>query len=209
MIRLAIAVLLWGLALAGPARAGEYNDVLSIGDRAPAWVNLPGVDGKKHSLADLKGKKVVVVVFTCNSCPVAQAYEDRIIAFTRKHAGRNGKVAVVAINVNIIPKDRLPRMKERAREKKYNFPYLYDASQKIGKKYGAGYTPEFFVLDKGRKVVYMGAMDDRIIAAEVKVNYLEAAVQAALKGKKPQTAETLAKGCRIRYELKKRKKEER
>jgi peroxiredoxin len=181
------------------ASAGQFNDIMSVGDAAPAWVDLPGVDGKKHSLADLKDKQVVVVVFTCNSCPVAVDYEDRIIAFVKKHAGDVSKVAVVAINVNRIPEDRLDKMKERAADKKFTFPYLYDESQKIAKAYGATYTPEFFVLDKDRKVVYMGAMDDKGPPAEAIKLFLEDAVTAALKGEKPATAETLARGCKVRY----------
>jgi peroxiredoxin len=142
---------------------------------------------------------VVVVVFTCNSCPVAVDYEDRLIAFSRKHAGPDSKVAVVAINVNVIEPDRLPKMQERAKEKGFTFPYLFDESQKIARLFGATYTPEFFVLDRERKVVYMGAMDDTSIAANVKVNFLEQAVQAALKAEKPNPGETLARGCRIRF----------
>src|SRR5690348_6639974 len=132
----------------GALPAGTYNDVLSPGDAAPAWADLPGVDGKKHSLTDLKDKDVVVVVFTCCSCPAAEDYEDRIIAFARKHAAADSKVAVVAISVNTGDEDGLPQMKERAEKKKYSFPYLYDESQKIGRAYGAQYTPEFFVLNK-------------------------------------------------------------
>src|SRR5215831_9637475 len=94
--------------LAGAVPAGKFNEVLSPGDAAPAWSDLPGVDGKKHSLADLKDKDVVVVVFTCCSCPAAEDYEDRIIAFAKKHA--ESKVALVAINVNTIPEDRLDKM---------------------------------------------------------------------------------------------------
>jgi peroxiredoxin len=192
------------MVLAGSARAGEYNETLSVGDRAPAWAGLPGVDGKKHALADLKDKDVAVLVFTCNSCPIAVAYEDRLIAFTRKYAGPKGKVAVVAVNVNTIPQDRLPKMKERAKAKGFNFPYLYDESQKIARAYGASTTPEFFVLDRERKVVYMGAMDDKIKTADVKVNYLEPAVQAALRGGRPKVTETLARGCLIRYARKRK-----
>jgi peroxiredoxin len=187
------------LAFVASINAGEFNDVLNIGDAAPAWVDLPGVDGKKHSLADLKSKQVVVVVFTCNSCPVAEQYEDRLIAFAKKHAGPDSPVAVVAINVNRIAEDKLDKMKERAEAKKFNFPYLYDESQKIGKAYGAQYTPEFFVLDKDRKVVYMGAMDDASPPAEAKKFFLDDAVAAALKGTKPATTETLARGCKVRY----------
>jgi peroxiredoxin len=183
----------------GSAQAGRYNKVLNIGDPAPAWTDLPGVDGNKHALADLKDKDVVVVVFTCNSCPVAEDYEDRIIAFTNKHCGAGKKVALVAINVNVIADDRLPKMQERSKEKGFNFPYLHDATQKIAKDYGAVYTPEFFVLDKERKIAFMGAMDDRNTEKEVKVNFLEPAALAALKGEKAKVTETLGRGCLIRY----------
>jgi len=183
----------------GPVQAGEFNKKLNIGDAAPAWENLPGTDDKNHSLADLKDKDVVIVVFTCNSCPVAVAYEDRIIALAQKYAGKDGKAALVAINVNVIEEDRLPKMRERAKEKGFTFPYLFDESQKIARAYGAMYTPEFFVLNKDRKVVYMGAMDNKNKAEDAKINYLAPAVEAALKGEKPQTAETLGRGCLIRY----------
>jgi peroxiredoxin len=189
------------ILLGGALPAGKFNDVLSPGDAAPAWTDLLGVDGKKHSLADLKDQDVVVVVFTCCSCPAAEDYEDRIIAFAKKHAD---KVAVVAISVNAGEEDGMEQMKGRAEKKKYPFPYLHDESQKIGRAYGAEYTPEFFVLNKERKVVYMGAMDDRDDAAQVKVRYVEEAVAATLKGEKPATAETVARGCRIPYPRKKK-----
>jgi len=187
------------ILLFGSAQAGRYNDVLNIGDAAPAWVNLPGIDGKKHSLADLKDKDVVVLVFTCNSCPIAVNYEDRLSAFSRKYCGPDKKVALVAINCNTIPEDSLPKMQERAKEKGFDFPYLIDESQKIGKAYGALYTPEFFVLSRDRKIAYMGAMDDRNNPKEAKESYLEPAVQATLKGEKVKVAETNGRGCRIRY----------
>ena len=192
--------------IGGAALAGEYNPVLNYGDAAPVWNHLPGVDGKQHSLADLKDKQLVVVIFTCNSCPVAVDYEDRIVAFAKKHAGPNAPVGVVAINVNKIEADSLPRMKERAEEKGFPFPYLFDETQKIAKDYGATYTPEFFVLNKDRKVVYMGGMDDNSNPANVTANYLEPAVAAALRGEKPATFETVARGCTIRYERERRKK---
>jgi peroxiredoxin len=196
MYRFACAALLVSLVLVSPASPGEYNTKLNVGDAAPSWSDLPGVDGKKHALADLKDKDVVVVVFTCNSCPIAEEYEDRIIAFTKKH---QDMVAVVAINVNTIEEDRLPAMKTHAKERNFNFPYLYDESQKTARDYGANYTPEFFVLNKERKVVYMGAMDDKTDAKLAKVSYLEPAVEAALKGEKPAKGETLARGCKIRF----------
>jgi len=188
------------LAAIDPASAGKFNKALSIGDAAPAWKGLPGTDGKEHALDDFKGKDVVVVVFTCNSCPVAQGYESRLMAF----AAANENVGVVAINVNTAKEDALPAMKARATKKKYPFPYLYDPSQEIARKYGARYTPEFFVLDKHRKVIYMGSMDDKAPPGEAKMKYLEAAVQAARDGKTPEVKETSpAAGCGIKFNPKK------
>jgi peroxiredoxin len=187
------------VSLLTSVQAGRYNKVLNIGDPAPAWNELPGVDGRTHALADLKDKEAVVVVFTCNSCPVAEGYEDRIVAFDKKYCGPGGKVALAAINVNVIPEDRLGAMRERAKAKGFRFQYLYDPTQKIAKDYGAVYTPEFFVLDKERKIAFMGAMDDRNMEKEAKENFLEAAVAAVLKGEKPKVTETLGRGCLIRY----------
>ena len=93
------------------------------------------------------------------------------------------KVAVVAINVNTVKGDQLPDMKQRAEKRKFPFPYLYDPSQEVAKQYGANFTPEFFVLDKARKVVYMGAMDDKSPPAEAKAKHLEDGLKAALAGK--------------------------
>jgi peroxiredoxin len=195
MLRCFLLVLSLVLAAAF-ARAGEFNPKLSIGDAAPAWKYLPGVDDERHSLADLKDAKLVLVVFTCNSCDVAASYEDRIIAFAKKH---KANIAVVAINVSTKPADALPRMQERAKEKKLPYPYLFDKSQEIGKAYGANFTPEFVLLDVSRKVVYMGALDDNGDADKVKQNHVEQAVEATLKGNKPATTETAPRGCRIRY----------
>lgn len=193
------------VVIAAPAGAGKFNKVLSPGDAAPAWEKLAGTDGKAHALADLKDKDVVVVVFTCNSCPVAEAYEDRIIGFAKRHAGEGSKVGLVAVNVNTGKDDALPAMTRRAAKKGFPFPYLYDPTQEIARKYGAMYTPEFVVLDKDRKVVYLGAMDDKAPPGEAKLNHLEAAVTAALAGKPPATAETsAAAGCGIKFNKKKR-----
>lgn len=190
---------------ASPARAGEYNETLSIADASPAWKDLPGVDGKKHALDDLKDAAMVVVAFTCNSCPVAVAYEDRIVALAKKYETQPRKVAFVAINVNRVPEDSLEKMKERAEKKGFPFAYLYDESQQIAKDFGATFTPEFFVLDKDRKIAYMGGLDDNSAASEVKHKHLEAAIDAVLDGKSPPRAETLARGCRIRFARERRK----
>lgn len=195
MFRFATVALV-AVALLSTTRAGEFNKKLNIGDAAPSFSKLEGVDGKMHSLADLK-KDVAVVIITCNHCPVAVAYEDRIIEFTKKFGD---KVDVVAINVNNLEADKLPAMKVRAKDKGFNFSYVYDPSQQIGKAYGASVTPEFFVIGKDRKISYMGAMDDSNSAGNVKEKFLELAVDAALKGSAPATKETRGRGCSVKYE---------
>lgn len=184
------------------AWAGKFNPTLSIGDAAPEWKELAGTDDRAHSLADLKHRDLIVVVFTCNTCPTALDYEDRIMALAKK-LGRQG--AVVAINANKVPDDLPPKMKERATSRGFNFAYLHDATQAVAKAYGATWTPEFFVLNKERKVVYMGAMDDSTDPAAVKARYVEDAIDAVRAGLKPATAETPARGCTVRY-VRERKK---
>lgn len=186
-------------AVSGPVFAGEFNEVLSIGDQAPDWKDLPGTDGKKHSLSGLKDKQIVVLVFTCLSCPTAVDYEERINALAKQHSGADAKVAVVAVCVNRIEADRLSKLELRVKDKGLAFVYLYDESQKIAKDFGAIFTPEFYVFDHDRKLVYMGAMDDNTDPRMVKHNFVESAIVAAQKGEKPKIVETLARGCRVRY----------
>src|SRR5262245_45345376 len=196
MSRLLTAALLLAL-VAVPAQAGKFNKVMKIGDKLPAFAELPATDDNKYGADNFKDKDVLVVVVTCNHCPVAVAYEDRIIAFTKKHAGKDSKVGIIAVNVNTIEQDRLDKMKERAKDKGFNFAYAYDESQKIGKSLGASVTPEFFVFNKDRKLVYMGALDDS--QRSPKTNYLEAAVTATLKGETPKVPETRPVGCGVKY----------
>jgi peroxiredoxin len=222
-----IGLAIFAVALISPrlVEAGKYNEVLSIGDQAPDWKDLPdAVSGKKHSLDDLKFVPVIVVVFTCNSCPVATEYEDRILALAKKYGvgaggtddrfSSRGKVALVAINVNKVKEDLPPEMKKRAEKKSFPFPYLFDETQEIARKFGANFTPEFFVLSRAAsdaksaplEVVYMGAMDDNSDPAKVAKHYVEQAVEAALKGGTPGTTETAAAaGCRIRFARERRK----
>ena len=186
----------------GTTQAGEFNPVLDIKDPGPKWAALPATDGKRYAFEDFNEMDVLVIVFTCNSCPYAVDYEDRLIAFTKKVQG--SKVGLVAINVNKVEEDLLPAMKERAAKKGFNFPYLFDETQEIAKKYGAGYTPECFVLNKQRQVVYMGAFDDSPDPSKVKTRFVELAVESALTGKLPAKQETVAIGCRIRIERSRR-----
>jgi peroxiredoxin len=171
---------------------------IKLGDPAPAWSGLAGVDGKQHSLDDYRSAKLVVVVFTCNLCPVAKAYEDRLVALAKDYQDKG--VQLVAVDCNPAPGEQLDKMKQRAEEKSFNFPYLHDsAEQQTGHAYGAKVTPHVFVLDQQRKIVYMGAVDDNKEVGDVKTPYLRAALDALLTGKQPPKAETKAFGCGIKY----------
>src|SRR5207247_456086 len=127
------------------AFAGKFNKVLSIGDAAPAWSKLIGIDGKPHSLSDYPDAKLVVLVFTCNHCPVAQSYEERIIALQKDYEAKG--VKVIAISCSHEEIDSPANMKEHAKAQGFNFPYLHDQSQASGRAYGAAVTPEIVVLD--------------------------------------------------------------
>lgn len=187
------------VAVAACARAGKFYEGPSIGDAAPDFANLVGTDDKQHSLGEYASAKAVVVIFTCNHCPVAIANEDRIIALQKDYADKG--VQVVAINVNNLPEDTLEPMKVRAAEKKFNFPYLYDSSQKSARAFGAAVTPHVYLLDGQRKIAYMGAIDDSAVEPEkVSKQYLRDALDAVLAGTAPMRPETKAAGCGIKYE---------
>lgn len=195
-----VAMLLaaWLGPVAGAVAAGEYNRVLDIGDPAPAWQGLPGVDGKDHSLADLRERAAVVLVFTCNSCPYAVDVEDRLVALADDLRARD--VAVVAVNVNQVPEDSPEAMKRKAEAQGFRFPYLFDETQQIARDYGATTTPEWFVLDGQRRIAYMGSLDDSPDGSQVTRRYVRAAVDAVLQGDAPEVTETIPIGCRIWFE---------
>jgi peroxiredoxin len=190
------AVCVW--LSANQTRAGEFNKKVTIGDKGADFADVVGVDDKKYSLADYKDSKAVVVIFTCNGCPFAKDYEDRIIEVQKDYKDRG--VQVIAINVNNRAVDKLDKMKERAKKKSFNYPYLYDSTQKSARDYGAEMTPEVFVLDGERKIAYMGAIDNNIEPFRVTKPYLRDALDAVLAGKAPETKETKPHGCSVKYE---------
>jgi thiol-disulfide isomerase/thioredoxin len=190
---LALLIVLWPvMVLHGADPAVKLGTEIS-------WTDLPGVDDRKHSLADLKDKEVVVVAITCNHCPVAREYFARMKDFVRTNAGEGSKVVLVAIALGDMEADMLPSMKQLAARLEFNFPYLYDESQGIGRRLGATVTPHFFVLDAQRRLVYRGAWDDNVNPAQVKKSYVEDAVKALLTGKKPPAEQTEPRGCSIPY----------
>jgi peroxiredoxin len=179
------------------ASPAKFNKVVRIGEAAPNWEKLPGIDGRSHSLAEFREAKVLVVVFTCNRCPVAKAYEPRLRDFRDKFKARG--VECVAINVGEGVDEELGKMQTRAREQKLGFPYLKDASQATARSYGATVTPHLFVLDAERRIAYMGAFDDNLSADEVEKHFATDAVESLLAGKQPIPRETLQRGCAIPY----------
>ena len=171
---------------------------LKVGDTAPDF-SLMGTDDKEHSLKDMEDAKGYVVIFTCNHCPYSVAYENRIIALDKKYKSQG--YPVIAINPNnpkSYPSDDFANMKIRAKEKGFTFPYLVDKKQKIYPKYGATRTPHVYLLDKDRKVKYIGAIDNNTKVEEVTEKYLENAIEALIKGEEPKPNFTKAIGCSIK-----------
>lgn len=175
-----------------------------VGDYATDFT-LKNVDGKSVSLADYKNAKGYIVVFTCNTCPYAKLYEQRIISLDKKYRPKG--FPVVAINPNDIsqqPGDSMEEMKTRSSEKGFSFPYLRDDSQQVAKAYGATKTPHLYVLNKeadGKlRVEYIGAIDDSPREeGDVRERYVEDAVDALLSGKKPSVTSKRAIGCTIKW----------
>ncbi len=191
-----ITLVLW--LTVSPIQAGKFNRQLTPGDAAPGFTDLTGIDDQRHSLADYRDAKLVVLVFTCNHCPVAKVYEERLVGIAHEYEQRG--VQFVAINASRTEADTLDGMKERAKESGYNFPYLRDASQAVARAYGVRVTPEIFVLDRERRVAYQGAVDDHLDAPKVKHAYLRDALEVLLADKQPETVETRPKGCAMTYE---------
>ena len=174
---------------------------LKPGDKAVPF-SLKNVDGTTISLSDYNSQKGVILIFTCNPCPFAKAYEQRIIDLHNKYAGMG--FPVLALNSNnplVSPEDSFDNMKSRAKEKNYPFPYLVD-DQSIFMAFGATRTPHVYLLEKSGnnfKVAYIGAIDDNAMeASAVTKKYLEDAIKAVSSGNNPDPATTKAIGCTIK-----------
>ncbi len=167
---------------------------LKLGDPAPPF-ELPGVDGRTHSLEDFDGMPVAVV-FSCVHCPYVVAWEDRINEIARDYDGRAG---VVAINSNDHAGDGIDSMVARAREKSFVFPFLRDESQAVADAYQPARTPEVFLFDADRRLVYHGAPDSNHQDPAGATPYLRQALDAVLAGEAPAVQETPAVGCTIKW----------
>lgn len=184
----------------GMSQANGEDSAAVIGLTRPTWKDLPGTDDQRHSLADYKDYEIVVVALTCNHCPVAAAYYERMNEFVDKYRSQS-RATLVAFSISQMETDKLPRMKEMAKQRDFRFPYLYDASQNLGRALGGTVTPEFFVLDGKRVLAYRGAWDDNNNASKVEVHYVEDAVDAILSGRAPSLRESKARGCLADYDV--------
>lgn len=189
--------------------AATQPPTLELGASAPDF-NLPGVDGRNYTLKDFAGKQALVVVFTCNHCPTAQYYEERLKHLVIDYQDKG--VAVVAISPNDPHSVRLDElgwsdlgdsfeeMKLRAKDRQYNFPYLYDGDTEVASRaYGPVTTPHAFVFDAERKLRYVGRIDDSERPQHVKVHHLRDALDAVLAGKEPPVTKTRAIGCSVKW----------
>lgn len=176
------------------------NQKLMIGSQAPNF-DLKGIDGKRYSLQSFNKSSVLLIIFNCNHCPYVQAYEQRIINLQLDY--REKGLQIVAINSNDdinYPEDSFESMVKRAKAKGFNFIYLRDDTQEIAKAFGATHTPELFLFDKERKLVYIGKIDDNWMEpSKVVTPYLRNAIDEVLKGKPVSVPETFAIGCTIKW----------
>ncbi len=202
--------ILTAVALAfGAHAAEEQHPTLALGSQAPDF-DLPGVDGRNWALKDLAKAKVLAVVFTCNHCPTAQYYEERLKQFATDYQPKGA--ALVAIMPND-PKsvrldelgwtdlsDSFEEMKIRARDHHFNFPYLYDGdTEEVSRAYGPAATPHVFVFDAARKLRYAGAIDDSERIQHVTKHYLRDAVDALLADREPPVTKTKVVGCSTKW----------
>tara|TARA_B100001996_G_scaffold342779_1_gene297589 strand:- start:187 stop:720 length:534 start_codon:yes stop_codon:yes gene_type:complete len=162
---------------------------------------LPATSDESYSLDHPSLGEIKVVIFSCNHCPYAQAWEDRIINIQERFSKDNVSIIMISSNdASKYPEDSFEKMKERHSEKKFNFPYLYDESQEVSKMYGAERTPEVFVFDSNSLLRYTGAIDDNYEDESlVKSKYLEDALDSIIKGNKVMIETTDAVGCTIKW----------
>ena len=173
-----------------------------VGDIATDF-KLMNIDGSMVALSDFTDAKGFIVIFTCNTCPYAVAYEDRVEALNKKYADQGYPViAIMPNNTDVKPGDRFEAMQARAKAKGFTFPYLMDEGQRIYPQYGATKTPHVYILQKtkkGNEVMYIGAIDDNYQdASAVSKKYVENAVDALLRDQEIEEKQTRAIGCSIK-----------
>ena len=209
-----LVIFLFGTLL----NAQENHKSLPIGAAAPDF-NLPGIDGNNYTLSSFSKANILVIIFTANHCPTAQAYEDRIIKLTNDYKDNNVQVVCISSNSPQALRldemgysdlgDKIEDMKIRAADKGFNFPYLYDGdNQTVAEKYGPQATPHVFIFDKERKLRYNGRIDDSEKFQKVTVSDARNALDALLGGKQVPVEQTKTFGCSLKWVYKKASAEE-
>lgn len=205
----AAAVLIAGTAGFGPRAAGAEDPTpLAIGSAMPDF-SLPGVDGRTYGPGDFRDAKALMVVFTCNHCPTAQAYEDRLIKLHEDYKDKGAALVAISPNDPLAVRldelgysdlnDSFEEMKIRARDKKFPFPYLYDGeTQETSRAFGALATPHVFLFDAERRLRYAGRIDDSEVREPTSED-ARAALEAVLAGRAPEPATTRVFGCSTKW----------
>ncbi len=198
---MALLVIAAGIFMATTtSSSSSLGEGLAVGDIAPDF-SLKNIDGSMVSLASYEEAKGFIVIFTCNTCPYAVMYEDRMIALHNKYVDKG--YPIIAINPNdpsIKSGDSYEKMQERAEEKAFPFAYVFDSKQEVFPAYGATKTPHVYLLDKNRTVQYIGAIDNNARDEEaVSTRYVEDAIDDLIAGKQPAVTFTKAIGCSIKY----------
>ena len=187
--------------------SGQFNSIVSIGDSMPEFDQLPSISGKSVSSTDLD-KDIVVFVSLANHCPWVRGMDKDLVALSQQF--ESNSVQIIGFSVNHREDDRLPAMIEHASKVGYTFEYVYDESQQLGRELGATRTPEYFVFDKDRKLIYMGALYDspakmnkdgsiKHINGDPKEYYVNNAIQSTLANNEFNPKETRAHGCGVKY----------
>jgi peroxiredoxin len=172
---------------------------LALGTEAPRF-ELPGVDGRTHALDDYADVEALALVQSCNHCPYVQAWEGRMKDVQREYGDRGFRLVAISSNdADRYPADSLAAMQARARQEAFNFDYLYDEDQSIARALGAERTPEVFLFDRDRRLVYHGAIDDSRDDRSVTRHYLRDALDALFAGEEPPVSDTPAVGCTVKW----------
>jgi peroxiredoxin len=175
------------------------TETLKIGSSAPAF-NLQATDGNIYSLDSFTHKNALVIIFSCNHCPYVQAYEERIKEIQKEYSEKLQIVAISSNEDQNYPEDSFEKMIERSVSRKFNFIYLHDDTQSVARAYGATHTPEVFLFDEKRKLVFHGKIDDNWKEPEnAKSRYLRSAIEELLAGKEISVPETFTIGCTIKW----------
>jgi peroxiredoxin len=172
---------------------------MSVIETAPTF-DLPGVDGRNHTLEEYADAPVLVLVQSCNHCPYVIAWEGRLNDLQREYADRGVRIVAISSNdAEAYPADSFDAMVEHARGAGYVIDYLYDESQEVGRALGSERTPEVFVFDASRRLVYHGLVDDNREESLVTTHHLRDAIEAALAGEAPPVADTTPVGCTVKW----------